>query len=121
MTVGGTREDTLLDELAAVLPDDAVVVDPDRLASYRSDQAVAARAGEPAVAVLPRSTEQVAAVLRAAHARRVPVVPRGAGSGLAGGANAVDGCVVLCTERMDRVLEVREQDGYAEAEPGVVN
>ena len=121
MSVGRTREDTLLDELGAVLPDDAVSVDPDRLASYRSDRAVGATAGTPAVLVLPRTTEQVAAALAAAHARRVPVVPRGAGSGLAGGANAVDGCVVLCTERMDRVVEVREQDGYAEVEPGVLN
>src|SRR6185312_13971852 len=121
MTAAGAREDTLLDELGAVLPDDALVADADRLASYRTDQALGAPAGQPAVAVLPRTVEQVQAVLRAAHARRVPVVPRGAGSGLAGGANAVDGCVVLCVERMDRVVEVRAADGYAVVEPGVVN
>jgi len=114
-------EDTLVDALAAVLPDDAVVTDPDRLASYRNDQAVGAPAGEPAVVVFPRSTEQVQAVLRAAHRRGVPVVPRGAGSGLAGGANAVDGCVVLCLDRMTAVREIRPGDGYAVVEPGVVN
>jgi len=121
MTQAGSREGTLVAELASLLPDDCVVDDPDRLASYRTDQAVGAPAGEPAVVVFPRTTAQVSAVLKAAHARRVPVVPRGAGSGLSGGANAVDGCVVLCLERMADVLEVHTGDGYAVVQPGVVN
>ena len=114
-------EGTLLSELAAVLPDDAIVDDPDRLASYRRDQAVGVPAGEPAVVVFPRSTAEVSAVLSAAHARRIPVVPRGAGSGLAGGANAIDGCIVVCLERMRSVVEVNAGNGYAVVEPGVVN
>jgi len=104
-----------------VLPDDAVLLDPDRLASYRHDMAVGAPAGTPLAVVLPRTTEQVSAVLAAAHARHMPVVPRGAGSGLSGGANAIDGALVLCLERMDAVLDVRVQDGYAVVQPGVVN
>ncbi len=116
-----TSAGTLLAELAAVLPDDALVDDPDRLASYRSDQAVGVPAGEPAVVAFPRTTAEVSAVLAIAHARGVPVVPRGAGSGLSGGANAVDGCIVLCLERMRAVVEVNEADGYAVVEPGVVN
>jgi glycolate oxidase len=121
MTSARTREGTLVAELAAVLPDGAVVDDPDRLASYRNDQAVGAVAGQPAVVVFPRTTAQVSAVLSAAHARGVPVVPRGAGSGLSGGANAVDGCIVLCMERMTDIVEVNAADGYAVVEPGVVN
>ena len=80
-----TTHDDLLAELAVTLPDGAVLTDPDRLATYRNDSAGGLSAGEPAAAVFPRTTEQVQAVMTAAHARRVPVVPRGAGSGLSGG------------------------------------
>jgi glycolate oxidase len=119
--VADTREGTLLAELGAVLPDDAVVTDPTSLEAYRYDRAVGVPAGVPQVMVRPWSTAQVSAVLAAAHRRGVPVVPRGAGSGLAGGSNAVDGCIVLSTERLDHVVEVRAQDGYAVVEPGVLN
>jgi glycolate oxidase len=119
--VADTREGTLLAELGAVLPDDAVVVDPASLEGYRHDRAVGVEAGVPQVVVRPRTTGQVAAVMAAAHRRGTPVVPRGAGSGLAGGSNAIDGCIVLSTERLDRVVEVRVDDGYAVVEPGVIN
>jgi glycolate oxidase len=121
MAIARATEGNLLSELASVLPDDAIVDDPDRLASYRHDQAVGVPAGEPAVVVFPRTTAEVSAVLSAAHARRIPVVPRGAGSGLAGGANAIDGCIVVCLERMRTVVEVNPGNGYAVVEPGVVN
>jgi len=116
-----TSESSLLAELGSVLPDDAVVTDPDRLASYRTDHSIGVPAGDPAVVVFPTTVEQVSGVMSAAHARRVPVVPRGAGSGLSGGSNAIDGCVVLCTERMTSIVEVRPTDGYAVVEPGVLN
>lgn len=111
----------LLDELGDVIPGDSLVTDADRLASYRRDQAGGVAAGEPAVLVLPRTTEQVQHVMRCAHALRVPVVPRGAGSGLAGGANAVDGCIVLSLERMTTIRDINPGDGVAVVEPGVVN
>ncbi|WP_250284536.1 MULTISPECIES: FAD-linked oxidase C-terminal domain-containing protein [unclassified Frankia] len=116
-----TTGEALAAALAARLPDGAVVTDPDLLVSYRHDQASGAEAGQPAVAVFPRSTEQVQAVMRVAHGRGVPVVPRGAGSGLSGGANAVDGCVLLCLDRMDAIRSIRPADGYAVVEPGVIN
>ena len=116
-----TTTDDLLSELAVTLPDGAVLTDPDRLATYRSDNAGGLVAGEPAAAVFPRTTEQVQAVLAAAHARRVPVVPRGAGSGLSGGANAVDGCLVLSLEKMTAVRSISTADGLAVVEPGVLN
>ena len=119
MTTVGTND--LLAELAAGLPDGCVVTDPDLLGSYRHDAAGGASAGEPQVLVLPRTTEQVAAVLRAAHRTRTPVIARGAGSGLSGGADAVDGCVVLSLEKMTAVKEVSLDDGVAVVEPGVLN
>ena len=71
--------------------------------------------------VFPRTTEQVAAVMTAAHQHRVPVVPRGAGSGLTGGSNAIDGSLILCLEKMTEVLAVDEVNGYVETQPGVLN
>ncbi|MBJ7401727.1 FAD-binding protein, partial [Mycolicibacterium sp.] len=81
----------LIDELGAGV----VVTDPEILASYRHDYAMDPDAGMPLAVVRPTSTEQVQAVLRWASAHRVPVVPRGAGTGLSGGATAVDGGIVL--------------------------
>jgi len=121
MATPAGRDSTLLPELAVALGDGAVVTDPDRLASYRTDRAAGVPAGEPQAVVFPRSTADVSAVLAACHRRRVPVVPRGAGSGLTGGSNAVDGCVVLCLERMDRVLEVQPSDGWVLTQPGIMN
>jgi glycolate oxidase len=111
----------LLRELAAVLPPEALVTDSDVLEAHRRDQAGWALAGTPRVLVRPASTAEVQAVLRVAAAHRVPVVARGAGSGLSGGANAVDGCIVLSLMRMNRVLELDRAGMYAVVQPGVLN
>jgi glycolate oxidase len=108
-------------ELQAVLGRDGVLTDPDVTASYSRDQAMLAPAGTPAAVVFPRCTEDVVAVLRTATRHGVPVVPRGAGSGLAGASNAVDGAITLVTTRMDAVLEVSPADRLAVVQPGVVN
>ncbi len=107
--------------LREVLPPDGVLDDPDRLAGYRNDQAPGLVAGTPLAVVLPRSTEEVSQALRTLHAHRTPAVPRGSGSGLSGGANAIDGGVVLSLERMSDVLEIDAADGVAVVQPGVVN
>ena len=113
--------ENLLRELAAVLPPEALVTDADVLEAHRHDQAGWAPAGTPRVLVRPGSTAEVQAVLRVATALRVPVVARGAGSGLSGGANAVDGCIVLSLMRMNRVLELDRAGMYAVVQPGVLN
>jgi glycolate oxidase len=116
-----TSEDAVLAACAAALADRDIVTDPDRLPTYARDRSTGSSAGEPFAVVFPRTTEQVSAVMAAAHEHRVPVVPRGAGSGLAGGSNAIDGCLVVCLEKMADVLAVDEQDGYVETQPGVLN
>ncbi|MGK4581930.1 FAD-binding oxidoreductase [Kitasatospora sp. HPMI-4] len=103
------------------LPERAVVVDPDVTSAYRHDMAGFCAAGEPAVLVLPETVEQVQHVLRTATELRVPVVPQGARTGLSGGANAVDGCVLLSMVRMDRILELDPVNRIAVVQPGVVN
>ncbi len=111
---------TALPALLAELPDGVVVTDPDVVASYRHDRALDPAAGTPIAVVRPTKTEQVQAVLRWASAHRVPVVPRGMGTGLSGGASADDGCIVLSTERM-REITVDPVTRTAVAQPGLLN
>ncbi len=110
-----------LDELAAALPDGAVVTDVDLLETYRRDRTDWLTPGQPQAAAFPRTTAEVAAAVKVAATHRIPIVPRGAGSSLAGGSQAIDGCLILCVERMDRILDVDEVDQTVTVEPGVLN
>jgi len=110
----------MLAELIAELPDGTVVTDPDIVASYRQDRAADPNAGTAIAVVRPRRTEEVQTVLRWATAHAVPVVPRGAGTGLSGGATAVDGGIVLSTERM-RDIVVDPVTRTAVTQPGLFN
>ncbi|WP_084265225.1 FAD-binding oxidoreductase [Actinomadura macra] len=87
--------------------------------AYTRDQTYAAP-GTPIAVVLARDTGDVVTVMTWASEHRVPVVPRGAGTGLAGGATAVDGCVVLSLARMTAIREIAPQDQLAVVEPGVI-
>jgi glycolate oxidase len=107
--------------LERLLPPGRVVTDPDITAGLSQDQAVWAPAGKPAAVVRAQSTEDVRQVVLACRELGVPVVPRGAGTGLSGGANAIDGCVVVALDAMDRVLEVDPLERLAVVQPGVVN
>jgi glycolate dehydrogenase FAD-linked subunit len=110
----------MLDALAADLPSGAVLTDPDVTESYRQDWARDPRAGRPLAVVRATCTDDVQAVLRWASAHGVPVVPRGAGSGLSGGATAVDGGLVLSLEKM-RTVEIDLAMRVAIAQPGALN
>jgi glycolate oxidase len=110
----------MLAELTAELPEGAVVTDPDIVASYRQDRAADPNAGTAIAVVRPRRTEEVQTVMRWASAHRVPVVPRGAGTGLSGGATALDGGIVLSTERM-RDIVVDPITRTAVTQPGLLN
>ncbi len=111
----------ILDRLRAALPAEVLLVDEDRTASYLHDEAAWAPYGKPVAVVRPRTTDEVAATVRACLADRTPLVVRGAGTGLSGAANAVDGCVVLSTELMTTVREVDPVERLAVVQPGVVN
>jgi glycolate oxidase len=116
-----TPEDAVLRAAEAALADGDVVTDPDVMAAYSADRSTGSAVGTPFAVAFPRTAQQVSAILAAAHEHRVPVVPRGAGSGLSGGANAIDGSIVVCVERMREVLAVDVGNGYVETEPGVLN
>ena len=108
------------DLLADVLPAERIATDERTLAANRHDRSGWAPDGLPAAVVFPENAEEVAAVLRAAHAAGIPVVPRGAGTGLSGAATAVDREIVLSTTRLNRILELSPDDEIAVVEPGVI-
>ncbi|MGW2378908.1 FAD-binding oxidoreductase [Streptomyces sp. NPDC001658] len=110
----------LLGLLARDLPPDRLVTDPAALAAHATDRSGTRPAGEPLAVVHARRTADVTATLRHAHALRVPVVPRGAGTGLSGGATASEGCLVLDLSGMHRILELSADDQLAVVEPGVI-
>ncbi|SFN77708.1 glycolate oxidase [Pseudonocardia ammonioxydans] len=111
----------LLAELSAALGPAALLTDPDTVRPYVRDEAEWADYGTPLCVVRARSTADVAVTVAACARARVPVVPRGAGTGLSGGANAVDGCVLLSLERMTAIREISAGERLAVVEPGVVN
>ena len=109
-----------LDELRTALPGDVVLTDADAVEKYRYDWSRDPTAGTPLAVVRAEDAAQVQAVVRWASAHRVPVVPRGAGSGLSGGSSAVDDGVVLSLERM-RAVEIDPLCQVAVVEPGAFN
>ena len=113
--------DDLLTALRAALPPRQLLTDPDTVAPYLHDEAEWAPYGRAVAVVRPTTTAEVAAVVAACARFGAPVVPRGAGTGLSGGANAVDGCVVLSTERMREIVEISAAERLAVVQPGVVN
>jgi glycolate oxidase len=112
----------IVEKLREIVGDAHVVYgDPERLEPYSHDEVPDRRyAHMPEAVVRPENAEQIAAIMKLANAERFPVTPRGAGSGLSGGAVPVYGGVVLLTDRMNRVLEVDRANLVAVVEPGVV-
>jgi glycolate oxidase len=106
--------------LRAVLPADAVIADATATRAYECDGLAAYRC-TPMAVVLPRTTAEVAAVLRICHALHVPVVPRGSGTSLAGGAMPTADCVVLGVSRMNAVLETDYDNRLIRVQSGRTN
>jgi len=109
-----------LDELERQLRPGTLVTDSEIIEGYRFDRSNSSDAGMPIAVVRAESTEDVQAALRWASEYRIPVVPRGAGTGLSGGSIAIDGCITLSTERM-RKIEIDPRASIAIAQPGALN
>lgn len=106
--------------LREIVGDAHVITDRDRLVAYESDGLTAYRVSPRAV-VLPSTTEEVADVIRVLHEASVEVVPRGAGTGLSGGALPTPDGVIVGMARMNRILSISEEDRLAVVQPGVIN
>jgi len=115
-----TRKAAIVARLRAVLPADAVIDTPEETRAYECDALSAYRCA-PLAVVLPRSTAEVAAALKVCHAEGVPVVPRGAGTSLAGGSMPSADSVVLGLARMNAVLETDYENRFIRVEAGRTN
>ena len=111
----------LLEALTARLPAECLQTDSDVVEVYSSDRAIFEAHGVASVLVMPRTTAEVVAVVDAANEVDAPIVPRGAGTGLTGAANASDGCVIVSLHRMNEILEVDETNRLCRVQPGVIN
>jgi glycolate oxidase len=110
-----------LDELRTAAAGARLITDPGQMESYRRDQTPVVTPGQPRCVLLAGSTQDVVAALDWAQRHRVPVVPRGGGTSLAGGATATDGCLILSTARMTSILELDAANEVAVTEAGVFN
>jgi len=111
----------LIARLSDVLPGARVLTDPSETQDYRHDETAYLRAGEPLAVVFPRSASEVSSLVSLAAEHRVPLVPRGAGTGLSGGAVAVQGAITVVMTEMDRILEVDPDNLLVVTQPGVTN
>jgi glycolate oxidase subunit GlcD len=110
----------LVGTLRSIVGPDGCLSRPEELFVYQCD-GLTLHASDPSAVVLPRSTDEVRRIVLACRQCGVPFVPRGAGTGLSGGATANEGAVVIECARMNRILEVNPEDRYAVVEPGVIN
>src|SRR5204863_7360470 len=118
-TVETPARSAALRELRGLLGPEEITEDPLTLALYSRDASMFE--GAAALVAFPRSVEQIVGCVRIARAHGLSVVPRGSGTGLAGGATPVHDALVVVTTKMDRVLEIRPEDRLAWVEPGVLN
>lgn len=115
-----SRRDAIVAALCAVLPPDAVIADVEETRAYECDALTAYRC-PPLAVVLPRSTAEVAAAMAVCHRMGVPVVPRGAGTSLAGGALPTADCVIMATMRLRDVLQIDTDNRFIRVQTGVTN
>jgi glycolate oxidase len=114
------RQQQVLQALLAVLPADCILHQSEDTRPYESD-GLAAYRQLPMIVVLPRDEAQVIAVIKVCHALNCPIVPRGAGTGLSGGAQPLADGVLLSTARLNRIVQIDERGRTARVQPGVRN
>jgi glycolate oxidase len=116
-----TAIDALLADARAELPELRLLTDEVDREAYRLDETAYLDAGLPGAIALPADTAEVSALMRLASRHRVPVVPRGAGTGLSGGAAGIDGALTIALTRMQSILEIDRANLCVVTQPGVIN
>jgi glycolate oxidase len=114
------RRDEIIAGLAQILPSDCLVISEDERRAFETDALTAYRKMPLAVA-LPQNTDMVSALLAYCHQNGVKVVPRGAGTSLAGGAIAQEDAIIICLSKMSRVLDVNFPNRTMRVEAGITN
>ena len=112
-------EKKVISQLEKIVGKDAVLTSKEDLNAYSYD-GTATWAHMPDVVVLPVATEQVSQILKLADENKIPVTPRGAGTNVSGGSVPIKGGIVLCTTRMNKILDINKTNLTATVEPGVV-
>ncbi len=120
MAIAPAVQSSIARRMADVVGPANVVTDPAELLVYECDGITHGRT-RPDLVVLPGSTAEVVEVVRLASEAGVPIVPRGAGTGLSGGARPIPGSIVVSLTRMRRILEIDLENGWVRVEPGVIN
>jgi glycolate oxidase len=115
------RGSAYLEALRAALPGLRLLTDPVETEGYRWDETEYMSPGIPLGVAFPESTDEVATIVRLAAEHRTAIVPRGAGTGLSGGAIAVEGALTLVMTRMNRILEIDTANQLAVVQPGIIN
>jgi glycolate oxidase subunit GlcD len=110
----------LIEQLKNIVGAQSIVVDETELLVYECD-ALTLFKRKPDVVVFPTTTDQIAAIVRLAHQNRIPFLPRGSGTGLSGGATAIEGGILIELQRMNGILSVDPENRIAVVQPGVVN
>lgn len=116
----GRKKDPLIESLIAIVGEDAVYYEADDLLAYECD-GYTIHKGTPRAVVFPSTTEEVSQIVKRLHAEKIPFIPRGAGTGLSGGAIPLGGEVIISLVRMKRLLEVDYANRRAVVQPGFVN
>jgi glycolate oxidase len=117
----GTITDAFLGAIRDRLPALRLLTDEADRESYRRDETAYLAAGLPGAVALPTETAEVAGLVRICGEFDVPIVPRGAGSGLSGGANGIDGALTVAFTAMDRIVEIDAANLCVVTQPGVIN
>jgi len=105
----------------ALGPDTTLITEPTILPSYSRDQSQIAKNGTPIAVLLAKNESEISAAVKFAYEHNIPVVARGAGSGLSGGANAIDGSLIISLEKMNQIISIDSANLIADVEPGVIN
>jgi len=105
----------------AALPDLKLLDDAADRESYRNDETSYLKSGLPLAVALPTSTAEVATLVRLCGDRRIPIVPRGAGTGLSGGAAGIEGGLTIALTKMDQILEIDRENLVVVTQPGILN
>jgi glycolate oxidase len=116
MTIG-----PLVEAIRTQLPDLRLLTDPNDRESYRSDETAYLKPGLPGAVALPTETAQVATLVRLAGEHHVPIVPRGAGTGLSGGAAGIEDGLTIAFTSMDRIVEIDRDNLVTVVQPGIIN
>ena len=109
----------IIKQLEDIVGKELVLTDKEDLATYAYD-GTTTWSHAPDVVVLPNSTEQISRILKLAYVHKIPVTPRGSGTNISGGSVPVRGGIVLCTTKMNRILDINKANLTATVEPGVV-